>query len=348
MSLITIRALDSDFKLITAIKYINLQWNRRYYAYGDFSIKLAAKDYSSDMSYIYSPDRPEVGIIQQRTITQSSTGDFVQLSGYFLEKMLDDKIIYPVFNFSGNIETGARQMFSSYKEDIPAVLGEFNNLGSSIQFQETGSELGKREYELLATQELSYRLYYDFITNQITFGVYQGVDRTDTQIDNPRVAFSRRLGNVPELICTQDSSNAKNYAVIAGEGEGSARVVTYLDHSEGGYKKKLWVDAKDLRSDDLTSNQYIESLKQRGAEKLLEHQVVEDFDLSINPRKLGRAYLDDYDLGDKCDVNVDLDDLALSYTARITEISEVIKNNNWSVKITVGNKLPTNLQKAKR
>lgn len=349
MNLIRLCGLDKHFDLVKTIKYINLQWVRRYYAFGEYSVQIPASQYDERIAYIYTPDRPELGIVQQSVLTQSVFGDLLQLSGYFYEKTLDDKIVWPTMNFSGNIEVGARLMFSKYKADIPATLDVVKGLGSSLQFQETGAELGRRIYELLETQEMSYKIKYDYLESALRFLIYQGKDRSDTQNINSRLTFSRRLGNVLELAHTYDSSNFKNYAIVAGEGEGSARVVTTVDLSGGGYKRILWVDARDLRSDDLTPAQYLAALKQRGLEKLLEHQIIDDFSLEISPLKKGRVYLEDFDLGDKVDVVIDLSTgQKLVYTARITEISEVIKNNNWTVGITVGNKTPTVLQKAMR
>ncbi|MEG2575508.1 MAG: siphovirus ReqiPepy6 Gp37-like family protein [Christensenella sp.] len=347
--MIHLKALDRAKALIGTLEYINLQWTRRYYTSGEFSVLVPLNKYTLEMEYLYSPDRPEMGMIQKREITQSVNGELIQLSGFFIEKQLDDKIIHPVFNFYGNIEDGARQLFDTYKGDIQGVSGTRKGLGSTIQFQETGAELGMRIYELLETQELSYSMRYDYLQNKTVFDVWQGVDRTDTQTINNRVVFSRKLGNARDLKSIYDDSGYKNYAVIAGEGEGAARKVVVLDASNGGYKRKLFVDAKDIRQEDLTAVQYEAALRQRGAEKLLEYQIITDFDMEIDPHKKGREYITDWNLGDKCDVIVSMgEDVEMVYTARITEIEEVVKNNNWEVRITVGNKTPSILQKARR
>jgi len=347
--MIRLSALDATKALINDLEYINLQWTRRYYTFGEFSVLVPLAHYDPLMRYAYSPDRPELGIIQQVQIHQSTRGDFAQLSGFFLEKQLDDKIIYPVINYYGNIEVGARQLFATYKEDIPATLGTVKGLGMTVQFQETGAELGTRLYELLATQELSHHISYDYVSNTLTWGVWQGIDRTDSQSTNNRVAFSRALGNVKELQSVIDDSAFKNYAIIGGEGEGASRTYAVYDGSGGGYKQKLFVDARDLRSENLTPAQYTAALMQRGREKLFEHQVITDFDTKIDPYKKGRVYLEDWDLGDRCDVVINIDSTTqFIYSARVTEIAEVQKENNLEVTITLGNKMPSVLQKAKR
>lgn len=346
--MISLRALNTGFQLIKAIDYISLQWNRKYYSSGKFTVQIAADDFDSSMAYLYTPDRPEIGMIQQITVVHSVTGDYVLLSGFFLEFMLNDKIIYPVYNGSGKSEVVARALFSTYKEDLPMSLGTNHSRGSSVQFQETGGFLGDKIYELLQPDELSYRVNYDYVNETMNFEVWQGIDRTDSQSVNPRVVFSRDLGNVTTLTYTDDISNFKNYAVIGGEGEGPERVYTTLDLSGGGYKQKVFIDARDLRSDDLTTSEYTNALKQRGREKLQEYTEINDFDLDIDPTKKGREYLKDFDIGDKCDVNINLKGYSVRYSARVVEVEEVIKNNTWSVNITVGNKMPTDIIVAQR
>lgn len=346
--MIRLRALDSSRALIKTLDYINLQWTRKYYGYGQFMVQIAADAYEPDMAYVYSPDRSELGLVQQVRMIQSVTGDYVEIAGYFSEFRLNDKIIYPVYNGSGKTEAVARALFNTYKADIPIELGTNMGLGTAVQIQETGAFLGDRIYELLAPDELSYKIDYDYVNNSAAFQVWQGMDRTYDQSVNPRVVFSRELGNVTALDYISDSSNFKNWAVVGGEGEGTARTYATVDLSGGGYKRQLFVDARDLRSDDLTSAQYIAVLQQRGIEKLLNYKTIEDFTLTIDPTKKGRQYLVDFDLGDKCSININLANASVRYSARVTEIAEVIKDNNWTVDITVGNKMPTDIAVARR
>ena len=58
-------ALDSSFQPVSYLPYFNLQWDREYYAIGQYSVQIAAADYDPAMAYMYTPDRPETGIIQK-------------------------------------------------------------------------------------------------------------------------------------------------------------------------------------------------------------------------------------------------------------------------------------------
>lgn len=347
--MIRIKTLDQFFENPFIVPYINLTWVRRYYGYGEFALEMDVNSYNPNAAYIYSPDRPEVGVIQSVKITHQREESRVLLSGYFIEVILDDKIIFPVYNGSGNIETIARDMFNKYKRDLPITLGAVSGIGSNVVLQETGAMLGTRLFELLETQQISLRVNYDRRNNALTFNVYQGLDRTSTQDVNQPIVFSTQLGNISELTYLNDISNEKNYAIIGGEGEGADRVYTDYNATGGGYQKQLFVDARDLRSDDLTNPQYIQTLKQRGQEKLLDYQIIEDVEITIDPFIEGRQYMIDFDLGDRVDVVIRLGEaLNVAYTARITEVVEVIKENDWQVDISIGDKAPTIIQKAER
>ena len=58
-------ALDENLGLIGYLPFINLQWNRRYYEAGEFTAQILKSDYLPGTAYLYSLDRPEVGVLQK-------------------------------------------------------------------------------------------------------------------------------------------------------------------------------------------------------------------------------------------------------------------------------------------
>lgn len=74
---------------IMPIDFIELQWNRKYHDSGNFVLYMAAKNYNPDIKYIQVKDRPETGIVQKIVYEEKTNGDFVTLSGFFIEKLLD-------------------------------------------------------------------------------------------------------------------------------------------------------------------------------------------------------------------------------------------------------------------
>lgn len=57
--------MDAEFNIIRYFKYINLQWFRRYYEPGEFSVQLPASEYEASAVYIFTKDRPELGLVQK-------------------------------------------------------------------------------------------------------------------------------------------------------------------------------------------------------------------------------------------------------------------------------------------
>ena len=345
--------MDKDFNIVKYISFINLQWIRRYYEPGEFNVQLPASEYDSSAVYLFTKDRPEVGLIQKRQYADGYDGKVMQLSGYFYEYKLNDKITYPRFNASGNIEAVARTIISTYKEDIPILqLGKANDplLGSSITKESTGDGLAAVIYELLQTQELSIRCLYDYVNNSMSAVVWQGKDRTQDQDVNSFVVFSEGFRNMQNEEIIIDNSNFKNYAVVIGNGryeEGNQiEVIVDLRSNKNVYAQKLYVDQTGQTYDETkqTLDEFKEQLRQAGIEELAKYTDITS--VSFDTIDRGLTYMKDYDLGDKCDVV--LDSIGESYTVRIIEVTEVFKENKHTISLQFGNKVPTVYSKARR
>ena len=267
-------ALDSSFQPVSYLPYFNLQWNREYYAIGQYSVQIAAADYDPAMAYLYTPDRPETGIIQKVELTETIKGRFVQLSGFFLEALLNDKVVYPTYYASGTIPAAVVAMLRQYKDDIPLLTVADAPAGQADEtsWQETGGQLADVAYTRLRTVQHSLRCRYDYQANTITAEIWQGLDRTQEQAANPFVTFSDGFGNLAQVDASMDRSNYKNYAVVVGQDQAENRKVAYADLSGGGYKRVLYVDARSERwdSEKQTEAEYLASLQQKGLDALLD------------------------------------------------------------------------------
>lgn len=342
-----IRALDKEFALIgySKMKYFDLAWDRKYYETGQFSVQIKAADYSPDMAYIYTSERPELGMIQ--CVEYSDDNYMAVISGFFYEKKFADKIVYPVFNGYGNPATLARIMITSYKSDIPKVsLGTYTDDGEKIQKQETGGELETVVQTLLQTEEKAMRCRYDYLADVVYVDIWKGLDRTQSQAANNFVTFSKGFRNIRNVKTKDDDSNFKNYAVVGGSGEGADRIYSSVDLSGGGYKKMLFVDCRNEQYDSgkQTLDEYKAALQQKGIEKLQDYVDIHnvEFDALANS---GFKYLEDYDIGDKCDIIIE--DIQKSYEARIIEVYETWKKGVHSVTLTFGDKIPTRYERAR-
>lgn len=197
----------------------------------------------------------------------------------------------------------------------------------------------------LQTVQHSLRCRYDYQANTITAEVWQGLDRTQEQMENPFVTFSDGFGNLTEVNASRDTSNYKNYAVVVGQDQAENRKVAYADLSGGGYKRMLYVDARSERWDQekQTEAEYLAGLEQLGLDKLLDYMVITNVD--IQAASSGFVYRQDWDLGDQVDAIVE--DVGLAMQARIVTVREVIKQNNHTIEIELGDKKLTQLRKAR-
>lgn len=338
--------LNADFELIGYFRYTNLQWNRKYYEPGSFMVEIPEAEYITGAKYIFCNERPELGMIQKEEFGNSVKGKVILLSGYFYEFKLNDKITYPRFNGSGKAEKVARDIVATFKDDIPRLILTAQNdplLGEDVIKESTGEGLAKVVYELLKPYELSCKCVYDFGNNQILFSIWQGRNRTQSQEECSFATFSTAIGNIRDLQITFDDSNYKNYAVVVGNGryEDGKQITVEVDGRKDAseYKKILYVDATGTLFDPgkNTEEAYRAGLKQQGLEALQKTAEITNITFTVVQTK-GLRYLEDYDLGDKCDIM--LPAFGLTYASRLTAVDEVLKNSTHSITLSFGEKIP--------
>lgn len=339
-----IYALDENFKLIDiGIPYANLQWNRRYYDFGDFMMEVPLPIYNPEWAYIGTSERPELGRVQ-KVLLYGDTDVSVLISGYFCESFLNDKTVYPRYiGDAAHTETALRTVFEKYKDDIPVILGEENDppLGDRTQSNFSDDLLGTKFYRICESREISYRITYDYQENQLKFSVWEGKDRTQSQSENSYQVFSSEFGNIASKNINIDNSDYKNYAIIPcnGDEDNVEQNTFYLDMSDGKYRRKI---VFDYRSEKPEENESLEDFEARilesATERLLGYLPVQELD--IDPAS-DQEYMVDYDLGDKCDVV--LSDIELQFETRIVEVLEVFNTEGHSITVGLGNRRISNL-----
>lgn len=84
---------EQMFRATGSIPYRSLRWVRRYTEPGEFEMVVPSDIYDPSWAYIYTPFRPETGIIQKVQFDDSVESyagiDSVTLSGFFLESVLN-------------------------------------------------------------------------------------------------------------------------------------------------------------------------------------------------------------------------------------------------------------------
>lgn len=127
-----------------------------------------------------------------------------------------------------------------------------------------------------------------------------------------------------------DKSKYKNYAYVAGEGEGTNRKVVIVDRSNGGDKYEMYVDAKDIHktwTDEnneehtYTDEEYESMLISRGNIKLDEVAMTKDFKVEIKLENKTFVYGKDYMLGDI--IKVKSEKYGISKLFRLTGVNTI-------------------------
>jgi hypothetical protein len=344
--------LDDDFKPLLPVvdAYSSLQWIRRYYRAGEFDLHAPVEfcDVFKAGAYVHRADATETGIIEDFAYELNDQGkEGVTVKGRFLNALLDDRVVERLRNVSGNAEAVLRSLVTAYaisptdtsRKINKLILGAISGVGGSLDTQVTGDSLMVYMDKLSLEQEISYLLRYDFLQDKLIFDVWQGVDRSSGQTANNRAIFSRDYENISGENYQRKITDYKNFAYVAGAGEGSDRIVETVNQVPSGERRReLYVDARDLQpkndaGNDITETAYRAILRQRGLEKLKEQAVVTNIDTSIN-RFGNLEYKRDFDLGDFCTVINPR--VGYQVDQRITEIREIYENGTTMIEAVFG------------
>lgn len=350
--------LDKDFQICGLVDdFSSLVWNRRYYECGSFNLQLPVRYWEQfkNAKYVYSKEFEETGVLETLDYKTKMSRVEIERSGRFLESKLAGRVINKTQYFKKmTTEDIVRSLVNTFainsgdRKIKNLVLGEQKGLGQIRTIQMTGGNLLDKIYKLCKEDELSIHLKYDFDNNKMVFEVWQGLDRRDTQNTNTWAIFCRNFENVLEEEYSMNETKYCNFAYVEGEVEDQTetndastgntkkmRVEVTVDRiKDGEERKELYVDARDLqKEEDMTDSEYLETLRERGIEKLNECYKVEKSNFNIDTNSNLR-YKKDFDLGDK--VVYMNEDLGFSVENRITEVTENYENGEKTIDVTFG------------
>ncbi len=337
-----------DVKLVTAgVPYINLQWTRRYYDFGEWEMQLPAWAYDPAWAFVVADERPEVGIVQKVSYTEEAGEKLVTIGGFFGEKLLDRIVCSP--RYIGTADKTERTIWNlcetygveqninglSWKEGSPL-------LGDKTESDFEGDSLGTKALSILETHGLSLRLErkHFMVFDYLELSVWQGVDHSWSQEESARVLLSAKLGDVTSTSASIDDSDYANFCRISAND--GATHVDVDQRAEGEELRMTFLDKGSSKpGTDQSEEDWLEALRQEGRERLADKAKVVDIDFEV-PGDLG--YLERYDLGDV--VTVEVEGLGLQLETRIVEVSEVFKGAGHSVTLGFGTKRISNIRRA--
>lgn len=345
-----VTVFNSNFEVIDIVDaYDSLVWNGAYCGYGDFEMVVpydsgVISSLSMD-NYLSIPESDRMMIIEKMIPKfDEEKGYLSTISGRSLESILLRRIIWKQTTISGNLQNGIKKLITDAiinPTDSNRKISNFifqDSTDPTItsltidEYQFTGDNLYDVVQALCAEFGLGFKITLND-NNQFVFMLYNGTDRSSNQVLNPIIEFSPNNDNLLSSEYSLDQKDYCNVTLIAGEDEGESRKTATYGESSGLTRRELFTDARDIQSSDgettMTPTEYTNALINRGKEKLLEHEILTEFDSSIDNGEGGMCTFNkDYFLGDIVDI---VDVIGETFKVRVNELTISISESEYSV-----------------
>lgn len=342
-----IYVLDRDINILGIFStYDAIMWNPKLHEPGKFK---ASFIFTEEMNRIlqegnllYKTDEEEAAaIITRKYLKLNKNGEeTIQVQGYMASRYLNQRIIWEKMILKGSPEQIMRQMVyeqavspaDSARKMSRIQLGEFHGYDGEMEKQVTYDNLQEALTAISKTSELGYRLNLDINEKMFYFEVYQGVNRIVGT--NEPCIFSRDFGNVYTQDYSEDATNFRNICLVGGSGEDAERIMTTVGNGEGFDRYEMFCNAAGMSNKDITEEEYIQQLQQKGKEKLANYYVAKAFESKINKEKSMQFALGDYVTCTDSKWNIRLD-------TQIKEIEKGYSKTEKSCVVTFGDGVPT-------
>ena len=313
-----------------------------YYGVGEFQVytratKTALAALKND-NYISLPRLPFIWLIEDvKTTYTAGRGYMISATGRQAKAILGKRIINTQTQLAGDLTSAVLGLIRKHAGDLAGDVRKIDgltHLTSAIvqplnETQVSYKNLLTYTDELLQTYESAAELN---ITPEAEFNynLYSGVDRSDI------IIFSQTFDNLLSSAYTCNTSAARTFALIGGQGEGTARILQEYNAApalRGIDRSEVFVDAKDI------SNKYTENgtekeldlstaaglatykgwLTERGKAQTSANVRLETFEGEIDTAATLYKFGKDYNLGDR--VRVQDDFMGVYITPRILKFT---------------------------
>lgn len=355
---VNIYVFDNELNLKGLVEsYFSLIWTRRYSKVGEFELHCNLDSATVELlqkgNIIWKNDTQEGGYIEHRHLLMDDEGNEIMIiKGKFLTGLLASRIIWGIESINTTSELAIRTLITNHvitpanldRKINLLELGELKSYVDSIDYKTSYKNLLEEVEGIALSNELGIRSLLDFENKKIVFDIYKGLDRTAGQDINPAAIFSKEFENVLEQEYTDSLENYKNVALVAGEGEGAARTLAVEGEGVGLDRQEIYVDARDLQKETMTTLDYEKALKERGKLTLADFTKLETFESRVNLLS-NLEYREDFNLGDI--VTYTSKSWGITIDARIIEVVEVYEENGLSINLMFGDNIPTLTDKIK-
>lgn len=324
-----VHILDTDFREIAILDtYESLIWTDRYGSAGDFEIYTSI-DYNLINNcrqdyYLRIDDSEHLMIVEGLYIDSDvESGNHLRITGHSLEILLDRRMVWVQTNVSGNLQNALKRLFNENLISPSIADRKISNFifqdstderitSLTLEAEYTGDYLYDIVTSLCETYSMGFKVLLNE-SNQFVFQLYMGTDRSYDQEVLPHVVFSPKFENIIQSNYVDSTEAMKNVALVAGEGEGTARRTLTVGSETGLLRRELYVDARDIQSDKVSN--YNEALKQRGLEYLIENAKTVSFEGQVEATKMF-VYGRDFEMGDIIQI---VNEYGIEGSARVVE-----------------------------
>lgn len=335
-----INVLDKNFELLGIVDtYTSLMWCKRYNEVGALDLQIEATNETlalfKEGNYITRNDDETVYRIEAIELdTNEEKDNHLIIGAYDIKKILNQRIVYATENYNTTVENIIRGLIQNNfinPSDLSRAINNFalkdvKGFSDKTRTQITYDNVGEKITELCKAYNYGYKVTLE--NGIIYFDLYQGVNRSINQTDNPFVIFSPEYDNLVSSKYNLDISEVKNVALVGGEGEGSARKKVEVGSAAGIDRFEIFVDASSVSSEEGTipASEYLEMLSENGKEQLANTSVLSSFEGVVDTTQY--AYKKDFDLGDIVSLE---NEYGIKVDARIVEIIETWDDTGYTI-----------------
>ena len=317
---------DKELNRIGIIEtWVSLLWEQGYNTLGTFVIECQqTRDVAKLLqvgNYIGRGDFKTLCLIRSIDVRDK----LIVANGHPAVDILKERVSTTVVS-----NENAEQALHSLVENMtPWECVEVGDLtGLSEKFTRQISDKSIFEYcEEIATEiDAGFILRFDKENKKLLFEVYKPVK-------NQNLVFATKFGNLAEMTYSETDNQFKNVAVVAGAGEGDARITVVVGDltATGSARRELYVDARNIQlEEEETEEEYKIRLENFGLEKLAEQIKIQNIGAEINSADFGTRY----SLGDV--VTCILDDLGVKLETRIISFIYTSQNNQEQTEVEFG------------
>ena len=317
---------DKDLNRIGTIEtWVSLFWQEGYNTVGTFVIECQqTKDVAKLLkvgNYIGRGDFKTLCFIRSVEVRDH----LIVANGHPAVNILGERVSTAVIK-NQNAEEAMRSLVANMSPWECVEVGELAGITEKFERQISDKTLLEYCEEIAAEVDAGFRLRFDKANKKLLFEVYKPVK-------NKNLVFATKFGNLAEIIYSETDNCFKNVAVVAGAGEGDARITVAVGDltANGAARREMYVDARNVQFEEGEAEEaYKTRLENEGLEKLAAQIKIENLSAEINSDDFGKRY----NLGDV--VTCILDDLGVKLDTRIIGFSYTSQNNQAITELEFG------------